>query len=130
MPPPLSNSSGTTDIVGMSASREETGQDARSASRISHVFEVELKLRGAPYPFVSTTTRTINVSATGMLLEIPHGIGIKEGQEVSVLIHWLGGKYESTGVVARIDAQIPNDPASASMGVKLADPLPAVLLDG
>lgn len=113
----------------MSASREETGKDARTESRVSHVFEVELKLRGAPYPFVSTTTRTINVSSTGLLLEIPHGIGIDEGQEVSVLIHWLGGKYESTGVVARVDAAA-GDPTSAIMGVKLVDPLPAVLLDG
>lgn len=114
----------------MSASREESARDSRSESRVSHVFEVELKLRGAPYPFVSTTTRTINVSATGLLLEIPHGIGIEEGQEVSVLIHWLGGRYESTGTVTRIDTASESDPASAAMGVKLANPLPAVLLDG
>lgn len=114
----------------MSASREETGNDARSESRVSHVYEVELKLRGAPYPFVSTTTRTINVSSTGLLLEIPHGIGIEEGQEVSVLIHWLGGSYESTGVVARVDSATAGEPMSATMGVKLAEPLPSALLDG
>ncbi len=98
------------------------------AARINRVVEVRLREPDAADHFISTTSHTINVSETGLLMEVPTLLDACVGQDVIACIHWDGGSFESPGRIARFESPYWKDGVSSVLGVELKNALPEELL--
>ena len=79
-------------------------------------------------PKLVRMSRTVNVSSSGLLMEVPRDFDAVQGEEVVVRLKWAGGTFESHGEIVRFDSPYQGDPNRSMMGIHLAHELPSELL--
>lgn len=90
--------------------------------------DVVLRDIGATKPLISTAAHTVNVSESGLLMEVPSRLDAVVGQEVVVTLTWRGGTFESEATIVRFESPYWRDGASSVMGLHLEHPLPPELI--
>ncbi|MBC7897157.1 MAG: hypothetical protein H7066_17190 [Cytophagaceae bacterium] len=92
------------------------------------VVDVVLRDVGASHPLISTLSHTVNVSESGLLIEVPNRLDACVGQEVVVTLTWPGGTFESEATIVRFESPYWRDGASSVMGLHVAQTLPSDLI--
>ena len=99
-----------------------------AAQRVECVLDVVLHDVGGSHPLISTVAHTVNVSESGLLMEVPHRLDAVVGQDVVVTLTWRGGTFETEATIVRFESPYWRDGTSSVMGLHLAQPLPAALI--
>ncbi len=97
--------------------------------RVQRVVDVVIQ-DSDEFPRLVRLSRTVNVSSSGLLMEVPQNFDAVQGEEVVVRLTWPGGTFESPGEIVRFDSPYQGDPNRSVMGIHLSHELPAVLLHG
>lgn len=100
------------------------------AHRVERILDVELHDIGATHPLISTLSHTVNISLSGLLMEVPSKLDACVGQDVIVTLKWPGGVFESEGQIVRFESPYWKDGESSVMGVRLDHPLPEGIVMG
>jgi hypothetical protein len=79
------------------------------------------------YPLLGRVTKSVNVSATGILMQVPTQLDASVGQEVVVTLRWPGGIWESEGRVVRLETAAGPGGPRRLMGVHMQSQLPDAL---
>lgn len=98
------------------------------AERVPCVLDVVLRDVESSHTLISTTSHTVNVSESGLLMEVPSRLDACVGQEVVVTLTWPNGAFETGATIVRFESPYWRDGASSVMGLQLAQRLPAELI--
>jgi hypothetical protein len=77
---------------------------------------------------IATDSRTLNISANGLLMDVPAVLDGVAGQEVRVEVRWPGGEFSSLATIVRFESPYGVDPARQVMALQLHTSLPSSLL--
>ncbi len=95
--------------------------------RVNRVVDVTLK-DGDDYPLMVRPSKTVNLSRTGLLMQVPLHLDAATGEEVVVRLRWRGGHFESAGLIVRFESPYLGDASTRVMGIRLVREVPDVLL--
>lgn len=95
--------------------------------RVNRVVDIILK-DGDGYPLMVRPSKTVNLSRTGILMQVPLHLDAATGEEVVVRLRWRGGHFESAGQIVRFESPYLGDPATRVMGIRLVREVPDALL--
>lgn len=98
------------------------------AERFPGVLDVQLSGVDDDRP-LGTPTRTIDVSARGLLVEVPEGVIAGCGARVRVRLRWDQREFGTLAEVVRVESPYWRGRPTAAMGLHLATALPPEWLD-
>jgi hypothetical protein len=96
-----------------------------------HALQVTIRLHStdAPTTAISSTATSINVSRTGVLMEIPTILDALVGQEVVVGFRWEGGDHDARATIVRFESPYHADLNRQAVALHFQSPLPPMVAD-
>ena len=102
-------------------------RDPERAPRVERTLDVVIHDLEA-YPLIGRDSKTVNLSATGILMVVPARLDVVLGQEVVVTLRWPGGVYESQGRIVRLETEAHPGDTRGLMGLHMQARLPVTLI--
>lgn len=97
--------------------------------RIPRSLWLSLREHGPDGRDIVSRVLTLNLSRSGMLVEIPPALEVVQGEEIDVTIFAADLTVETRATIMRFESPIEGDPFRQAMGLRLDTPLPDDLVD-